>query len=103
VEVPERFFQEHADRPAGCWREESEALWRELRTIEEGWALTWNDLGYCGAPKAEAATGAPSDQADRCAGAERLVVWVKECVDLSQSASAFTQTALDECGGAIGR
>jgi hypothetical protein len=103
VEVPERFFSGTRRSASGLLARGERSAAAELRTIEEGWALTWNDLGYCGAPNAEAATGAPSDQADRCAGAERLVVWVKECVDLSKSASAFMQTALDECGGAIGR
>jgi hypothetical protein len=32
-----------------------------------------------------------------------LVAWTNECFDLSQSVSAFVQTVLDECGGAIGR
>ncbi|MBV8119669.1 MAG: hypothetical protein JO081_07005, partial [Alphaproteobacteria bacterium] len=57
AEVLERVFQEDADRSAAPRREESEALRRELRTIEEAWALTWDDLGYCGAPVAEPAGG----------------------------------------------
>jgi hypothetical protein len=60
AEVLTRFFQEHGDRPVARWREEGEELQRELCTLEESWALSWNDLGYCGrTPNAVSATEHP--------------------------------------------
>jgi hypothetical protein len=48
ADVVERFFQRTADRSAARCRELSEPLQRQLRAVE-GRALTWDDVGYCGA------------------------------------------------------